>query len=515
MKKRKKRKYIAKAKAEQKFKGNQKMSSSSSSLVINVLVSKSEGNVIAELAQRCANEAIRACALHYKFSADEAIELLNLNVTRSEKIKTTKREAKKLPKMPIPFSGELVLGNCHGLKHNHGLFTQCYTQLEEGYEEMLCGSCGKQALKNTSGNPDCGRIDARLNTGLFEFRDPKGRKPVALTSLMKKMNLTREDIEEEAGKFNIKINPIHFEIPVAPQKKKKTATTALVAVETEETEETALVAAGAVGAVGAVGLAAALVGTRGRPKKASKVVSVDATEDLFASLVSSASAIASVSVSAAVALALGTEKAVEMELALAEDSKQKESKPVEEVVAPKKKVTLAKAEKDAAKAEKDAAKAEKDAALALAKAEKDAALTLAKAEKEAKKVAVAQAKAEKEAALAQAKAEKALAKAEAKTKADKKKAVAEPEPVALALEEDEASVEEYENDDEEEVAAVVNVKKFSHNGSTYLKSSENVIYTMDQELVGHWNEETKEIDVCDDDDEDEDEDEEEETNEEA
>ena len=513
MKKSKKRKYIAKAKAEQKFKGNQKMSSSSSSLVINVLVSKSEGNVIAELAQRCANEAIRACALHYKFSADEAIELLNLNVTRSEKIKTTKREAKKLPKMPIPFSGELVLGNCHGLKHNHGLFTQCYTQLEEGYEE-LCGSCGKQALKNTSGNPDCGRIDARLNTGLFEFRDPKGRKPVALTSLMKKMNLTREDIEEEAGKFNIKINPIHFEIPVAPQKKKKTATTALVAVETEETEETALVAAGAVGAVGAVGLAAALVGTRGRPKKASKVVSVDATEDLFASLVSSASAIASVSVSAAVAL--GTEKA-----ALAEDSKQKESKPVEEVVAPKKKVTLAKAEKDAAKAEKDAAKAEKDAALALAKAEKDAALTLAKAEKEAKKVALAQAKAEKEAALAQAKAEKALAKAEAKTKADKKKAVAEPEPVALALEEDEASVEEYENDDEEEVAAVVNVKKFSHNGSTYLKSSENVIYTMEQELVGHWNEETKEIDVCDDDDddddedEDEDEDEEEETNEEA
>ena len=44
---------------------------------------------------------------------------------------------------------------------------------------------------------------------------------------------------------------------------------------------------------------------------------------------------------------------------------------------------------------------------------------------------------------------------------------------------------------------------------------------MEQELVGHWNEETKEIDVCDDDDddddedEDEDEDEEEETNEEA
>ena len=443
------------------------------------MVSKSEENVMAKFAQRCANEAIRACALRYNFSADEALELLNMSVVQTTKKRDKKasssKQSRRLPSVPIPFSGELIDGNCHGLKHNHGLFTQCNSLLAEGDSEMLCGSCSKQASKNTSGNPDCGRIEARLNAGLFDFRDPKGRKPVALTSLMTKMKVTREQIEEEAGKFNIKINPIHFEIPVAPLKQKK--------VKAEDSDKEAAAT------------------PRGRPKKASKVVSVDATEDLFASLVSQVTTTSEEEVAAAVAAAVAVvavAASVEEEPVVADDEPEQ---PVAE--APKKKANKKDSE------EKEA----KKVALAQAKAEKEAALAKAKADKEAKKVALAQAKAEKEAAVALAKAEKEAAKTSKAKKADKKKA--EPEPVVEpVVEQDEASVEEYEEEDDEEEEATpvvtTKVKKFNYKGTTYLKSADNVVYTMEQDLVGHWNEETQEIDVCEDDEEEEEEEEEEE-----
>ena len=490
MKKEVKKEDIAKAKERQVQSSKLKVKRMSS-LSMSIMVSKSEENVILSLAQRCASEAIRACALRYNFSADEALELLKLNVVvattkKREKKASSSKQSTRLPSVPIPFSGELIDGNCHGLKHNHGLFTQCNSLLAEGDSNLLCGSCSKQASKNTSGNPDCGRIEARLDAGLFDFRDPKGRKPVALTSLMRKMKVTREQIEEEAGKFNIKINPIHFEIPVAPLKQKK-----VKAEDSDKKEEAAT--------------------PRGRPKKASKVVSVDATEDLFASLVSQVSTTSEEEV-AVVAVAGAQEKQEEPVVAVDEPEQQVAEAPAPKKKASKKdseekeakKVALAqaKAEKEAALAEAKAEKEAKKLALAQAKAEKEAALALAKAEKEA---ALALAKAEKEAALALAKAEKEAAKASKTKKADKKKAepeaVIEPAPV---VEQDEASVEEYEEDDEEEEAKPVvttKVKKFIYKGTTYLKSADNVVYTMEQDLVGHWNEETKEIDVCEDDEE--------------
>jgi chromosome segregation ATPase len=115
------------------------------------------------------------------------------------------------------------------------------------------------------------------------------------------------------------------------------------------------------------------------------------------------------------------------------------------------------AEKDAKKAEKDAKKAENDAK---------------KAEKEAKKVENEAKKAEKEAKKVENEAKKA--------EKDAKKAEKKPE---------------------EEVDVV---RKFEFEGTTYLKSkSTGVIYNMDQDLVGKWNEETQKIDFEDIDDEEE------------
>ena len=113
-------------------------------------------------------------------------------------------------------------------------------------------------------------------------------------------------------------------------------------------------------------------------------------------------------------------------------------------------------EKEAKKAEKEAKKVEKDAK---------------KAEKEAKKAENDAKKAEKEAK----KAEKEAKKVEVPKKVEK-----EPE---------------------QEVDVV---RKFEYEGTTYLKSKNTgVIYNMDQDLVGKWNEETQKIDFEDIDDEEE------------
>ena len=55
-----------------------------------------------------------------------------------------------------------------------------------------------------------------------------------------------------------------------------------------------------------------------------------------------------------------------------------------------------------------------------------------------------------------------------------------------------------EDEDEEEIE----VKRFTHKGVEYLKAGDNVLYNMESEVVGIWNEKTKEIDPAPDDDED-------------
>ena len=125
-------------------------------------------------------------------------------------------------------------------------------------------------------------------------------------------------------------------------------------------------------------------------------------------------------------------------------------------------VSSEKSEKEVKKAEKEAKKLEKDAK----KAEKEA----KKLEKEAKKL-------EKEAK----KLEKETKKLEKETKKVEK--------------------ETKKPEDEQEVDVV---RKFEYEGTIYLKSKNTgVVYNMDQELVGKWNETTQKIDFEDIDDEEE------------
>ena len=150
------------------------------SVAVTELLTKTLENVSKELASRC----IAECGLKYGFDASEAIRDLGLeNLTLLKKKMSRKsvssgvpkekkaKEAKK-PVFPLPFVSELVNNSgCQGLAFNRGLFTQCLkSRMENG---GFCKGCQSEADKNASGCPDCGTVESRLNTGLYDFKDPR------------------------------------------------------------------------------------------------------------------------------------------------------------------------------------------------------------------------------------------------------------------------------------------------------------------------------------------------------
>jgi hypothetical protein len=350
---------------------------------------------------------VRRLGEMYNFDSEEAMVKLNLDVLNvKEKVKKVKN-VKEKSKYPFPFNNKKNENCCNGLRQNHGLYTQCESVKVKDNE--YCKKCQNECSKNSSGKPDYGCIEDRLKCGVYEFRDPKGKIPIAYTKLMSKLKFTREEVENEAKKLNYEIDPMHFEYTEEPKRGRP---------KTEKKEKDVNVVSS---------------GKKGRPKKAEKEVELisDVSEDIFASLVENANASQVVN------------NVVVSEV------------PAEVVTSEKSEKEVKKAEKEAKKLEKDAKKAEKEAK----KLEKDA----KKAEKETKKLEKETKKAEKDAKNAEKEANKP--------------------------------------GDEEEVDVV---RKFVFEGTTYLKSkTTGVVYNMEQELVGKWNEATQKIDFEDIDDEEE------------
>jgi hypothetical protein len=318
---------------------------------------------------------------------------------------------------------------------------------------VFCKSCQQSADNAGTGVPEYGRISDRLAVGIFEYVDPKGRKPISYTRIMKKYNLSREQVLSEAEKFKVTIDPKHFEA----RETKRGRPSTKIAGEKEPK------------------------GAKGRPKKDKKLIQIegDNEEDLFAALVGESEEEPEVSAEEAAA------KAAEEEAeAIAKAAEKAAAKAAEEEAEKEAKKAAEKAEKEAKKA---AEKAEKEAKKAAEKAEKEA----EKAEKEAKKAAE---KAEKEAKKAK--------KEEPKKDAKKKKA--------------EKVVEEEVEEEEEEVEKITRIQqdkkyyfKSMSSGVIYdyaalVKDNSNEI------IVGHWNEKLGKIDFVEVEDSDEEEEEEEE-----
>jgi len=230
---------------------------------VTTLLLKTLENATKEYAREC----IRRCAQFYGFDSDEALLSLNLeNLTvqvkemkkrsavkkteekpKAKAVKAVKEVVVKKVQIPLPFVASMVTGDgCQGLAYNCGLFTQC--QKIRMSQSDYCKGCQGEADMSASGAPTIGTVTGRLAVGMMEFRDGKGRGPIAYTKIMEKNGLSRERVDEEAGMLQITIDDVHF---VVQEEKKK-------AVEKV-----------------------------GRPKAVKKVkmVTAETVEDLFAQLV--------------------------------------------------------------------------------------------------------------------------------------------------------------------------------------------------------------------------------------
>ena len=422
--------------------------------MLSVYVSSELNRQMVNVSKEVAIRAIQECGRMYNFDASEAIRSLGLETLKLNKSKPVSAASvvkEKIVKasFPLPFNGENNDIYCQALRQNNGLYTQC--QMGRKGSGKYCKSCQALAEKGEDNIPEYGTISQRMAVDIFEYVDPKGRKPVAYTKIMKKLKLSQEQVLEEGSKLNITINTKHFEIQEEAVKRGRPAAAKKEAKEPK--------------------------GAKGRPKKEKKVLAIEGDEeDLFANLVANAQDV-------------DEESDVELEANLNAD----EEKDIEEarVAAESKAVKDAKVAADL-KAAKAQAKEEEKAAKALAKEQEK----LAKEQKLAEeKLAKEQKLAEEKAAKEQEKAAKAQAKEQEKALKEQEKALA-----AAKKEPKVAAKKVVEEDDEEPDI----VKKIEVDGKKYLKSKKTgIIYdyneyvkNSEQVVVGKWNETKNKVDFA-------------------
>jgi hypothetical protein len=390
-------------------------------------------------------KVVKECSKHYDFDFEEAMIRLGLKEESDvNKVLKEKKEEKKEKNKKIP----LPYNGEEDKNSCCGLIQNhgLYTQCEKKKKENdLCETCNKQALKNDSGKPDYGRIEDRKQVGWMEFRDPKGKKPISYLKLMTKLGITKEEVWKEAEKRNKKIDEIHFE-------------------EEEEEEEK----------------------KKGRPKKSKKVLEVEGeTNDLFAELIASVNT---------------KENKVVVIEPLEEEEKKLPATPrlseaiVSEAIVSEAIVSEAKKEK------KEKVVKEKVVKEKVVK-EKVVKEKVVKEKVVKEKVVKKDKKEKKEKVISEAKKEESQSQEE-----EKESQSQEEEKESQSQEEEKESQSQEEEKESEEEADVV--KRFEYEGIKYLKSKKTgIIYNMEQELVGKWNEDTKKIDFAEQDEEEEEEEE--------
>ena len=398
--------------------------------------------------------AIKECALRYGFSAEEA--LLGLNLSSVEAVEVSEKKSRKArgssrvdvekPKVvrsafPLPYNGEMNESCCFGLRLCEGLYTQC--RVARKGESSFCKVCEEVALLN-NGVPTYGTIQERkaCYDSNVEFKDPKGKSPVAYSRVMRKHKLSESQVVEEAGKLNMIINPVHFTAVEGETKRGRPKAANKAPKEPK--------------------------GAKGRPKKSKKVLEIDGGEDdLFATLMAEANNESTGSDVSSIASEVEVE--AEVEIAIKPKEPKKKAKDAAKEAEKEAEKALKAQEKEAEKLKKEQEKKLKEAEKATKAAEKATKAAGKETEKAAKEVA----KALKEAEKAAKEAEKALKETEKKQKETAKSA-----PAAAVT------------DNEPDV-----VKRFEFEGKKYLKSKKTgIIYNMEQDVIGKWNDTTNKID---------------------
>ena len=306
-----------------------------------------------------------------------------------------------------------------------------YTQCEvvKKGEKKYCAVCEK-------GNLKYGTIDDRMSAGLMDFKDPSGKSPIHYSKIMKKLKVTKEQVLEEGLKMGKAVSEVHLEV----QEEKRGRPKAVKAVK-EKTDK-----------------------KKGRPKKEPKGLELEnKTTDLFASLIAQSSSEID-------------------DMCHAEFVKNSEENGVKEIVECEPELLKACIAEEKKKSSK-----EEEKALVLAKKAEEKALILAK---KAEEKALALAKKAEEKALALAK------KAEEKVtkKAPKEKVVKEKAVKMVTIVKEMPHLQEDQEDTVERITQEGVKCKKSHTGLQYFKSKiSGVIYNMDHDVIGKWDEESKKI----------------------
>jgi hypothetical protein len=136
----------------------------------------------------------------------EALAVADVSQIVSSRSKaSSKREAMRegdkkdsRPKMILPCCGQVIEGNCFGVKFNHGLHTQCLNKKGEGQE--YCKTCQKNADCSATGKPPYGDIRTRVEYGV-DYRDPKGKLTTPYANVVEKMGLNLEAAHQAAAEL--------------------------------------------------------------------------------------------------------------------------------------------------------------------------------------------------------------------------------------------------------------------------------------------------------------------------
>jgi hypothetical protein len=376
---------------------------------------------------------------------------------------------------------------CMAILPNKGLYSQC---LNESTSNGFCSSCSK---KFPSGNPVCGTVSVRIEKG-EDYTDPKGKKPIHFTQIMKKLNLTEEYVLSEVNKYNIPFDTNHFLEPQTKRGRPKKE-------QTDSPKTT-------------------------RPKKATNQIEVSLFDnDLLQQLVveeqlapTPAPPTPPTTPAHAPPAPMPKQPSNLLNLSLQypdhlDDEEQEddisdltEGTPVDEtciIQSFKKQEKQDKAKKEAPKKEKEAEKAKKEAA---------------KKEKEAEKAKKEEEKAKKEAEKAKKEEEKAKKEAE-KAKKDEEKAKKEAEKAKKEVKSKKEEVKEKDIVKTKKVEVVEpqttkpTATIFEYEGKNYYLKDDNTVYDLEKNNVGYWIPEDKiicfeEEDEEEDEDKDEDKDEE-------
>ena len=209
----------------------------------------SSKEVLEKTLERYGERLMKEVSVKYGIEMKELLKMINIEVKEVEEI-----ERKRLSKIPMPFMGVICVKNCSGIKLNHGLYTQC---INEKKEENLCKRCLKE--KKDNGKPRYGYIEERIELG-ENYKDDNGKKPIGYGNVMKKLNISRKEVEEEAERLGIKLDEKIFEVKKCQRGRPKKST-AVVDTESECSELNEGIKRG-----------------RGRPKKEKKPINEDTSD---------------------------------------------------------------------------------------------------------------------------------------------------------------------------------------------------------------------------------------------